>query len=151
MKKDFRKIYWTIVIIWAVLAALSTVAFAATNDSNPDLAKNYWNMSYWTTVIFICLNIVIALGFALAFLGKGLIDDPKKQMGILIGVGALVLVFVASFLMASGTDVPKELFEKTGSDYDNSKLIGGSLYTVYVLFGGVLLAAIYTEVAKKLK
>ena len=151
MKKDFRKIYWTIVIIWAVLAALSTVAFAATNDSNPDLAKNYWNMSYWTTVIFICLNIVIALGFAIAFLGKGLIDDPKKQMGIIIAVVALAVAFIGSYLLSSGTDVSADLFEKTGTNYASSKFIGGTIYMVYVLFFGVIAATLYAEIAKKFK
>lgn len=151
MKKDFRKLYWTIVIIWAILAALTTIGFALTLESNPGMSEIYWNISYWTTVVFIAINIVVALGFAITFISKGLIDNPKKEMGILIGIVSVVLVFVVSYLIASGADVPKELFEKTGSDYGNSKLIGGSLYTVYMLFGGVLLATIYTEVAKKLK
>ena len=151
MKKDFRKLYWTIVIIWAVIASLTTIAFATTQGSKPELALTYWNISYWTTIVFIAFNILFALGFALLFIGRGLIENPKQQMGILIGVGALILVFVISYALASGTDIPRELFEKTGSDMSNSKLIGASLYTVYALFGGVILAALYAEVAKKFK
>ncbi|MDD2488208.1 MAG: hypothetical protein WC108_04135 [Bacteroidales bacterium] len=150
MKKDFKKIYWTIIIIWGAIASLTTVLYSVFFE-NTSLAQLFWNLSYWTVVIFISISIISALGFALGFIIRGFIDDPKKQMGIIIAVGALVVVFVGSYLLSSGEDVSKDLFEKTGSNFENSKLIGASLYMVYVLLFGVIVTALYSEVAKKIK
>ncbi|MCK9162855.1 MAG: hypothetical protein WCR29_00285 [Bacteroidales bacterium] len=150
MKKDFKKLYWTIVIIWGTLASLTTVMYAVFFEKTA-LAQLFWNLSYWTVVIFIALSVISALGFALGFIIRGFIDDPKKQMGIIIAVGALAVAFIGSYLFSSGTDVSADLFEKTGANYGNSKLIGGSLYMVYLLFFGVIIAALYAEVAKKIK
>ena len=151
MKKDFRKIYWIIAIAIGVIASICAVGYAISFDKampieEQSTAMMFWNISYWSVMV-----LFAALGFALTQIIKGLIEDPKKQMGILIGVGALVIVFVVSYLLSSGTDIPKEVFEKTGSDYSSSKLIGACMYTVYVLFAGVILAAVYAEIAKKLK
>ena len=97
------------------------------------------------------ISIVSALGFALGFIIKGFMENPKNQMKIIIAFAAMLILLVGSYLLSSGTDIPAELFEKTGSNYGNSKLIGGSIYAVYVLMIGVLLAALYSEIAKKLK
>jgi hypothetical protein len=150
MKKDLKKIYWTIIIIWGTLASLCSLFYALFFE-NAKLAPIFWNLSYWTVAIFIALSIIFAFGFAITFIIKGFIDDPKKQMGIIVAVGLIVVLMVVTYLLASGTDIPKELFEKTGSDYSNSKLIGGSLYAVYVLLLGVVLSALYAEIAKKFK
>ncbi|MFA6199836.1 MAG: hypothetical protein WC679_05460 [Bacteroidales bacterium] len=150
MKKDLKKIYWTIIIIWGTLASLCSLFYALFFE-NAGLAPIFWNLSYWTVAIFIALSIIFAFGFAITFIIKGFIDDPKKQMGIIVAVGLIVVLMVATYLLASGTDIPQELFEKTGSDYSNSKLIGGSLYAVYVLLLGVVLSALYAEIAKKFK
>ncbi|MDD5977319.1 MAG: hypothetical protein PUC08_07285 [Bacteroidales bacterium] len=156
MKKDFRKIYWIIAIAIGVIASICAVGYAISFDKampieEQSTAMMFWNIAYWSVMVLFGASIVAALGFALTQIVKGLIEDPKKQMGILIGVGALVIVFVVSYLLSSGTDIPKEVFEKTGSDYSSSKLIGACMYTVYVLFAGVILAAVYAEIAKKLK
>ena len=120
MKKDFRKIYWIIAIAIGVIASICAVGYAISFDKampieEQSTAMMFWNISYWSVMVLFGASIVAALGFALTQIIKGLIEDPKKQMGILIGVGALVIVFVVSYLLSSGTDIPKEVFEKTGS------------------------------------
>ncbi|MDD2529603.1 MAG: hypothetical protein PHN41_00050 [Bacteroidales bacterium] len=150
MKNDFKKIYWIIVIIWGTLASLCSFLYAVFFN-NTSLAQLFWNLSYWTVVIFLAISIISALGFALGFIIKGFMDNPKKQMKIIIAFAAMIILLVGTYLFASGTDIPVELFEKTGSSYGNSKLIGGSLYAVYVLMIGVVIAALYSEIAKKLK
>ncbi|MDD2191665.1 MAG: hypothetical protein PHO12_03895 [Bacteroidales bacterium] len=150
MKKDFKKLYWTIVIIWGTIASLTTVLYAAFFE-NPAMAQLFWNLSYWTVVIFLAFSVISALGFALGFIIRGFIDDPKKQMGIIIAVVALAVAFIGSYLLSSGTDVSADLFEKTGTNYASSKFIGGTIYMVYVLFFGVIAATLYAEIAKKFK
>ena len=78
-------------------------------------------------------------------------EDWKKQIGIIIAIVGLVLIFIVGYLLSSGTDIPQALFDKTGSNYSNSKLIGAGLYMCYILFGGVVLTILYTAIASKLK
>ncbi len=156
MKKDFRKIYWAIAIIIGVIASICAVAYGVMFKSDMPIedqssAMAMWNIAYWSVIVLFVACIVAAVCFALIEIIKGLMYDPKKQMGILISAGLLIVVFVLSYIFASGTDVPAEVFEKTGSDYSSSKLIGGCMYTVYVLLAGVIISAIYAEVSKKLK
>ena len=150
MKEDFKKLYWTIAIIWGTIASLTTVLYAAFFE-NTAMAQIFWNLSYWTVVIFLAFSVISAIGFALGFIIQGFIDNPKKQMGIIIAVAAIAVAFIGSYLLSSGTDVSADLFEKTGTSYSSSKLIGGTIYMVYVLFFGVLAATLYAEVAKKFK
>lgn len=156
MKKDFRKVYWTIAIIWGVIASICAIAYALLFDKDAPIdsqtsAMAVWNVAYWSVIILLGASLLVAVGFALAQVVKGLTEDPKKQMGIIIAVVALIVVFVVSYLLSSGTDVPKEVFEKTGSDYNSSKLIGACMYTVYILFGGVIASVLFAEVSKKIK
>ena len=156
MKKDYRKIYWTVALIWGVIASVCAVAYALLFDADVPLdgqssAMAVWGVAYWTVIILLGASLLIAIFFALAQIIKGLKDDPKKQMGIIVAVVALIVVFRLSFLLSSGTDVPQEVFEKTGSDYSSSKLIGACMYTVYILFGGVIASVLFAEVSKKIK
>ena len=156
MKKDYRKVYWTIAIIWGVIASICAVAYALLFDKDAPIdgqssAMAVWNVAYWSVIVLLGASLLVAIVFALAQVIKGLKDDPKKQMGIIIAVVALVVVFVVSYLLSSGTDVPQEVFEKTGSDYSSSKLIGACMYTVYILFGGVLVSVLFAEISKKIK
>ena len=156
MKKDYRKVYWTIAIIWGVIASICAIAYALLFDKDAPIdsqtsAMAVWNVAYWSVITLLGASLLVAIFFALAQIIIGLIEDPKKQMGIIIAVVALVVVFVVSYLLSSGTDVPQEVFEKTGSDYSSSKLIGACMYTVYILFGGVIASVLFAEVSKKIK
>ena len=156
MKKDYRKIYWTIALIWGVIASICAVAYALLFDKDAPIdgqssAMAVWNVAYWSVIVLLGASLLVAIVFALAQVIKGLKEDPKKQMGIIIAVVALIVVFVASYLLSSGTDVPQEVFEKTGSDYPSPKLIGSCMYTVYILFGGVLVSVLFAEISKKIK
>ncbi len=156
MKKDYRKIYWTIALIWGVIASICAVAYALLFDKDAPIdgqssAMAVWNVAYWSVITLLGASLLVAIVFALAQVIKGLKEDPKKQMGIIIAVVALIVVFVVSYLLSSGTDVPQEVFEKTGSDYSSSKLIGACMYTVYILFGGVLVSVLFAEISKKIK
>lgn len=156
MKKDYRKIYWTIALIWGVIASICAVAYALLFDKDAPIdgqssAMAVWNVAYWSVIVLLGASLLVAIVFALAQVIKGLKEDPKKQMGIIIAVVALIVVFVVSYLLSSGTDVPQEVFEKTGSDYSSSKLIGACMYTVYILFGGVLVSVLFAEISKKIK
>jgi FtsH-binding integral membrane protein len=156
MKNTYRKIYWTIAIVWGIIGTAATLIYALLFDDKISIEQQptatlFWNIAYWTMVAMFIISIVGALGFAISQIVKGLIEAPKKQMKILVSVAALIVIFVILYTLASGTDIPQMLFEKTDSDYSNSKLIGASLYLVYALLAGVVLSVLYAEVTKKLK
>ncbi len=156
MKKDYRKIYWIIALIWGVIASVCAVAYALLFDKDAPIdgqtsAMAVWNVAYWSVIVLFGASLLVALLFALVQLIKGLIEEPKKQMGIIIAVVALVVAFVVAYMLSSGTDVPQEVFEKTGSDYSSSKLIGACMIFVYFLFGGVIVSVLFAEISKKIK
>ncbi|MDR1847197.1 MAG: hypothetical protein LBR17_03670 [Bacteroidales bacterium] len=152
MKNTYRKIYWSVAIVWGVVACFFALLYAffykdemALNPTGS--AALSWNIAYWSMVTLFALVIVLTIGFALG----QIIKYPKKQKKTIFAVIILAVVFVVCYILASGTDIPQLLFDKTGSDYGNSKLIGGSLYMVYTLLAGVVIAVLYAEIAKKIK
>ncbi|MBQ7984554.1 MAG: hypothetical protein IJ250_02835 [Bacteroidales bacterium] len=149
MKKE-KRIPLIIMMVIAVLASLSTIVYAMTFNVKLSLdqqstAATFWNIAYWTAVV---LTVCAAIGIVV-FLVKQIIEE--KQKGIIIIFAITVIALIVSYLCASGTDIPQMVFEKTGADYGSSKLISAALYTVYVLFAGVLLSIVYAEVSKRLK
>lgn len=156
MKNNLRNIYWPIILIASILASIFALGYGIffkkeVAIEEQGFATVLWNVSYWAIVAFLVIGIILALYFAFSQIIKGLKDKPKSQIGILIGVGVLVVVFMLSWILSSGTDLPEQLFEKTGTDIKFSKIIGGSLYTCYILIFGVLSTVLATEIAKKIK
>ena len=156
MKNTYRKIYWTVIIVWGVIASICSLCFALTHTKDVPVdsqttAVLFWNLAYWSMIALFVVVVVSALGFALVQIIKGLIEAPKKQMGIIVATVLLVIIFIVSYALSSGTDIPQLLFEKTGSDYANSKLIGASLYLSYALFALAVVSVLYAEIAKKFK
>ncbi|MBO7201171.1 MAG: hypothetical protein J6V54_07255 [Bacteroidales bacterium] len=155
MEEKLRKIYFTVVIILAILAGAAAVAFAAGFDAEKTLpdagVHTFFGIAYWTCVVFAGIAILGMLGFALFQIIVNLKEQPKKVRGTLIGVAAFIVVFAVSYLLASGTDLPQEFLIKMETSEGLSKIIGAAAISVYIFAGGALLAAIYTEVMKKFK
>lgn len=155
MEHKLRKIYFTIVIVLAILAGAAAIAFAAGFDAEKTLpdagVHTFFGIAYWTCVALAAVAIFGMLGFALVQIIVNLKEQPKKVRGTLIGVAAFIVVFVVSYLLASGTDLPQEFLIKMETSESLSKIIGASAISVYIFAGAALLAAIYTEVMKKFK
>lgn len=70
-------------------------------------------------------------------------SDPKSLGKSAIGVGALVLLFIITYVMADGN--------AEGASESTSKIVGAGLLTMYgaifIALGGIL----YTEISKFLK
>lgn len=76
----------------------------------------------------------------------GFMNDPKGFLRSLVGVGAIVVIFIIGYAMAS--DAVKLNYAKFGVDGGLSKLIDGSIITTYILFGITIVGIVYSEVAK---
>ena len=60
--------------------------------------------------------LVAAVGFSIVQFGGNI----KNSKYTLFGLLGLVVIFVVSYILSSGTDISPELFEKTGSDLSRS-------------------------------
>ena len=100
MEHKLRKIYFTIVIILAILAGAAAIVFAASFDvdkTSPDAGiHTFFGIAYWTCVRFIAIAILGMLGFALYQIIVNLKEQPKKVRGTLIGVAAFIVVFAVA-------------------------------------------------------
>ena len=93
------------------------------------------------------VSLVAAIGFTIVQFGGNVRGSKYALFGLL----GLVVIFVVSYILSSGTDISPEVFEKTGADYGSSKLIGAGMYTIYgVLFLSVI-SIVLTEVIRPFK
>ncbi len=100
------------------------------------------DIALYLTYFLVLAAVVLVLGFAVWFLAKNF----KKSKNTLIGALGLVVVFLIAYFLSSG-----EVYEKFQITEGISKLIGGSLITLYIMFFGTIVAAIYSEIAKLFK
>lgn len=105
------------------------------------------NIGLIVTYIAFFLSIILIVGFSLI----QFIQTFKQSKVQLIGIVVLLLIFVISYLASSSTDVSKELFEKTGTNYAYSRLIGSALISLYILSVITILAIIYTQISNFIK
>lgn len=148
MKKE-KRIVLIIAMIISVLASLAAIGYALTKTDDMGLeptgvANVCWSFAYWTAAILIICSTITGV----IFLIKDAITVKARYLVIL---AITIVAFIVSYFIASGTDIPQIVFEKTGADYSSSKIVGAGLYTAYILFFGLILSVIFAEVAKRLK
>ena len=81
---------------------------------------------------------------ALAAVGMPLVKafgDPQSLKKIGMGVGAILVVFLVSYLIADGT-----VYEKASSGA--SKMVGAGLITMYILAFLAIGGIVFTEIQK---
>lgn len=100
----------------------------------------------WAYILFI-----IAVVAALIFPIVRLFTRPKQAMKSFIGLGVLVIVVLIAYAMADGT--PMNIIGYSGPDNVPSRLIFSDtiIYTMYILFGGAIIAIFATELMRKLR
>ncbi len=93
------------------------------------------------------LSYILVGVCALAAVGMPLIKtfgDPQSFRKIGIGVGALVVVFVISLIIADNT-----VYEKASAG--TSRMVGAGLIAMYFLTFFAVIGIVYTEVSKMIK
>jgi|GEM_PF-2729949 uncharacterized membrane protein YozB (DUF420 family) len=100
------------------------------------------DVALYLTYFLVIAAVVLVLGFAVWFLTKNI----KKSKNTIIGALGLVAIFLIAYFISSG-----EVYEKFQIGEGLSKTIGGALITLYIMFFGTIIIAIYTEIAKLFK
>ena len=91
--------------------------------------------------------LVITLIAALAGTAMTAVSDPGKMKGTAIGIGAMILVFVVSYVLAS-REVLKSYGDVTES---TSRMVGMGLISFYILLVLAVLSIVYASVSRLLK
>lgn len=105
--------------------------------------------------------IQIGLIFTYVLLGVGVVaviimplvqaltSDPKSLLKSAMGLGAILVIYLIGYALASNEVTAKYI--EFGVDSTTSKLVGGLLITMYILITGAIGGIIFTEFHKVAK
>lgn len=144
MKEKTDKILTLALLGLGVLATVFAIIFAL------DIEKfsGMFDIAYWLMLILVVVSIAAILVFLIKKLGDRFKSEPGYLKKFLILIGIIVVVCLASFLLAKGNDVSAVLLEKNNLSESASKLIGACCIMVYILVIAAAAAIVYVEVAK---
>lgn len=133
-------IKYILLIVSAIVVIAGAVTFV---DGEENATLNLMlGWSFAMVILTIVLTIVMPL--------VAVFQNPKSAVRSLIGLGAIVVVFLVSYALA--TDDPITL--ASGNVIDNSfelKFSDTALYATYIAFAGVILSILYGELYKVFK
>jgi len=103
------------------------------------------NYGILLTYLLLAIATIAAIGFPI----KYLIENPKKSKEIGIGVGALLIIYIISYTLASNEVT--ENFAKFDVSPSQSKQVGAGLILFYILASGAIISTLYSEFSKMRK
>ncbi len=151
---QIRKISsWTLLILIAISAIVLAVFYFGGwhMDGEKKVYEQTGLLLGWTYILF-CAVIVITLFFALTALARGFKNNPKKAMGSLLSVVALVALVVISYAIGSTEELTT--LNVDSQKYNTPswlKLSDMWLYTTYVLGFCTVAAVVWGSIRKSIK
>ena len=106
-------------------------------------------MGYYMANYGIILTYILLASAAIAaivFPIMHLVTNPKKGKQVAMAIGALLVVYIIAYLLAS--DEVTELYAKFNITETQSKQVGTGLIVFYILAAGAVASALFTEVRK---
>ncbi|MDA0314479.1 MAG: hypothetical protein O3A40_04195 [Bacteroidetes bacterium] len=105
-------------------------------------------------------NIILYVSYALVVVGTGLsvllpliksLDDPKGLMKSGLGIVGIVVIFFICYSISSNEVLPKFEGEPFNLTPATSQMVGGLMFTTYLLIIVALAGILLTEVNKAIK
>ena len=139
LEKLRKTIMWASLCI-AVVVSVIAILFAANQT------KFGWafDVAFWVLICYIVLSLLVWLFYGIISLK----DKPKKTI---IFAGAIVVVVVASILLALGDTMPQDMLMKYNTSEKTAKLIAIACYATYITVIGALVLMIYSAISKSFK
>ena len=139
-------------LLMAVSVVLVVIFYVKNGSVNPDdsIDKQMAELGpvFNGFVIWTYFMVAVAVFFTLIFPIINMVTNPKSGLKSLISIAFLALVLFIGYQLADDTTLVLPGY--TGSDNVAStlKLTGMGIYTMYFLFGGALLAVLYSSISK---
>lgn len=95
------------------------------------------------------LMIVGTLAAIFMPLIQAIMNDPKSLVKVLIGVGFILVIYGIGYALAGSEVTPK--YTEFDVDASRSKMVGGLIYSMYLLMFLAIGGILYTEVSKVAK
>ena len=140
MQEKTRKLITIVSLVVAAIIAVCAILFAANQ-------KNFgamFDIAFWVLLIYIVLSILIWLFY-------GIISVTKKPKKAGIFAGIVVVVIIASVLLALGDKMPTEFLLRYETSETAAKLIAIACYITYISVFGALVLMIYSAISKAFK
>lgn len=106
------------------------------------------------------VNIILYVSYALVLVGTVLsvllpliksLDDPKALLKSGLGVVGIVVVFFICYSISSNEVLPKFEAEPFNLTAQTSQMVGGLMFTTYLLIVVALAGILLTEINKAIK
>ncbi len=139
LEKLRKTIMWASICV-AVVVSVIAILFAANQT------KFGWafDVAFWVLICYIVLSLLVWLFYGIISLK----DKPKKTI---IFAGAIIVVVVASVLLALGDTMPQDMLMKYNTSEKTAKLIAIACYATYITVIGALVLMIYSAISKSFK
>lgn len=140
MQEKTRKILMWISLGIAAIVSVLAILFAANQT------KFGWafDMAFWVLICYVVCCLLVWLFYGILSLK----DKPKKTI---IFAGAIIVVVVASILLALGDTMPQEMLLRYETSEKTAKLIAIACYATYITVIGALVLMIYSAISKAIK
>ena len=131
--------------MWCSLAVAAVVAVLAILFAANQKAFGWaFDVAFWVLICYVALSLIIWLFYGIISLK----DKPKKTI---IFASAIIVVIVASILLALGDTMPQEMLLKYETTEKTAKLIAIACYMTYFTVGGALVMLVWSIISKSIK
>lgn len=103
------------------------------------------NGALWITYILVVLCAAAAVVFGIV----NVLRNPKKNLGAVLGVAGMVLLFIVAYFAFSDNYVPPKFIGEVSGTV--SQLASAGLITLYVITVVAVGTVVYAEISKMLK
>lgn len=131
---------YVLLIASAILVIVGAVTFA---DGEENAALNV--MLVWSLVM-----IILTIGLTIIMPLFAVFQNPKSAVQSLIGLGAIVVVFLVSYALSNDNPIPLPS-GKVIEDSLELKFSDTALYMTYITFAGVIVSILFGEFYKIFK
>lgn len=131
------------IALGVILGLLTFIDFETIADEA--ICNRCWPAGAFIGWSYVLMFVAILAALAGAVIGA--LMNPKAMKGTAIGLGAMLVIALVSYLLAG--DEVLEAYKETSPTA--SKLSGAGLYMFYILFVLAILSIVYSAVSRALK
>lgn len=158
MRNIIQKASKALTAIIIAFAVILTAILLGTSDNgmSKDFVRAFDEIGTTLDIFTIGTYIIagLTLLLVLIFSVSNMFIKPKAAKNALIGIGALVIIIIVSYLLSTPDIDPKfvlDIAENTVVTDALSQQVGAGLIATYILAGLSVLAIIYASVSKLIK